>query len=134
MSSEDNIKTIQAVYEAFGRGDVAAIVEAVTDDVDWASEGASSNAPWYGEHRGKDAVGRFFQEFGTTMSVQAFEPLAFGANDTDVFAVVQFKATPLAGGPTAEMRLHHWFRFEDGKIAYYRGSEDTAQTEHALGH
>ncbi len=30
------------------------------------------------------------------------------------------------------MNLHHYFRFEDGKIAYYRGSEDTAQTEAAL--
>ncbi len=27
------------------------------------------------------------------------------------------------------MRLHHFFRFTDGKISYYRGSEDTALTE-----
>jgi uncharacterized protein len=37
MSSEANIKTIQQVYDAFGRGDVPAMLEAVTDDVDWAS-------------------------------------------------------------------------------------------------
>jgi hypothetical protein len=35
-------------------------------------------------------------------------------------------------GKTAAMNLHHFFRFRDGKIAYYRGSEDTAQTEAAL--
>ncbi len=46
MSGDDNIKTIQQVYEAFGRGDVAAIQDAVTDDVDWASEAASIGAPW----------------------------------------------------------------------------------------
>jgi ketosteroid isomerase-like protein len=28
--------------------------------------------------------------------------------------------------------LHHVFRFRDGKIAYYRGSEDTAQTAAVL--
>jgi ketosteroid isomerase-like protein len=28
--------------------------------------------------------------------------------------------------------LHHYFRFRDGKIACYRGTEDTAQTEAAL--
>jgi len=25
--------------------------------------------------------------------------------------------------------LHHYFAFRDGKIAYYRGTEDTAQTQ-----
>jgi len=25
------------------------------------------------------------------------------------------------------MNLHHWFRFRDGKIARYRGTEDTQQ-------
>ncbi len=24
--------------------------------------------------------------------------------------------------------LHHYFRFRDGKVEYYRGSEDTAET------
>ena len=37
MSANDNVKVIQSVYEAFGRGDVAAILEVLTDDVDWAS-------------------------------------------------------------------------------------------------
>jgi ketosteroid isomerase-like protein len=37
MSGDVNVKTIQMVYEAFGRGDVAAILANVTDDVEWAS-------------------------------------------------------------------------------------------------
>ena len=28
--------------------------------------------------------------------------------------------------------LHHYFQFRDGKVSYYRGSEDTAQTAAAL--
>ena len=38
MSAETNTKTIAQVYEAFGRGDVAAILDAVNNDVDWAGE------------------------------------------------------------------------------------------------
>jgi uncharacterized protein len=132
MSSADNLATIKNVYAAFGRGDVATIMDAVADDVDWASEAASSNAPWYGTHHGKAEVGTFFEQFGSTMSVENFEPLSFATNETDVFAVVAFKAAPQAGGASVDMRLHHWFRFSDGKIVYYRGSEDTAQTEAAL--
>jgi ketosteroid isomerase-like protein len=30
------------------------------------------------------------------------------------------------------MDLHHRFTFRDGKIAYYRGTEDTQQTATAL--
>ena len=30
------------------------------------------------------------------------------------------------------MNLHHFFKFRDGKIAYYRGTEDTAQTAAVL--
>jgi ketosteroid isomerase-like protein len=28
--------------------------------------------------------------------------------------------------------LHHFFKFRDGKIAYYRSTEDTVQTQAAL--
>ena len=132
MSGEDNIKTIQAVYEAFGRGDVGFILDNVTDDVDWASDTASSAAPWYGPHRGKAGVTEFFQAFGSTMTVQQFEPVSFAANGTEVHTVVKLKSTRTANGRTAEMNLHHWFQFRNGKIAYYRGTEDTSQTEAAF--
>lgn len=31
------------------------------------------------------------------------------------------------------MNLHHYWRFRDGKVAYYRGSEDTALVASAVG-
>jgi ketosteroid isomerase-like protein len=129
VSAEDNVKTIQLVYEAFGRGDVGFILDTVTDDVDWAADTSSRAAPWYGPHTGKSGVADFFQAFGSTMTVQHFEPLSFASNGTDVHAVVKFKATRTANGRAAEMNLHHWFVFRNGKIAYYRGTEDTAQAE-----
>jgi uncharacterized protein len=132
VSADANIKTITAVYEAFGRGDVTAILDAVTDDVDWAAEAASSAAPWYGVRHGKDAVAVFFSDFGSAMEVEEFTPVSFAANDTDVLAVVRFRARSRSTGRTAQMNLHHYFKFRDGKIAYYRGTEDTAQTETVL--
>jgi ketosteroid isomerase-like protein len=132
MGADANIKTITVIYEAFGRGDVAAILYAVTGDVDWASEAASSAAPWYGARHGRDAVAAFFSDFGSTMEVEEFTPVSFAANDTDVLTVVRFRGRSRRTGRTTEMDLHHYFKFRDGKIAYYRGTEDTAQTETAL--
>ena len=45
--TDPKIETITTIYEAFGRGDVATILDRVTDDVDWAAESFSSRAmPW----------------------------------------------------------------------------------------
>ena len=132
MSADANIKTIAQAYEAFGRGDVAAILDMVTDDVDWAAEAASDGAPWYGVRNGRDAVARFFVDYGSAVEVEEFTPVSFAANDTDVLTVVRLRARSRATGKSAAMDLHHYFRFRDGKIAYYRGTEDTAQTEVTL--
>jgi uncharacterized protein len=130
--SADNIKAIQAMYEAFGRGDVAAILEGVTDDVDWASDTSSTGAPWYGVRHGKGEVASFFEAFGSTMEVEQFDPFTFSANEDAVFSVVRFKAKARTTGKGIEMNLHHYFKFRDGKVSYYRGTEDSAQTEAAL--
>lgn len=128
MNAEDNIKTIKTVYEAFGRGDVPAMLDAVSDDIDWAAETDSTVAPWYGVRHGKAGVAAFFEAFGSTMEVDEFTPLSFAANDTDVLTVIRFRSTVRATGRTSSMQLHHYFKFADGKIAHYRGSEDSAQT------
>ena len=132
MSADANIATIGQVYEAFGRGGVAAILDAVAEDVDWAAETTSAAAPWYGVRHGKDAVAAFFADFGSAMEIEEFTPVSYAANDTDVLTVVRCRARSRATGKTMAMDLHHYFKFRDGKIAYYRGTEDTAQTEAAL--
>ena len=61
------------------------------------------------------------------MEVEDFTPLTFAANaDGDVLTVVRFAARSRETGKVAKMQLHHWFRFTNGKISYYRGTEDTA--------
>ena len=132
MDSDGNIKTIMGVYEAFGRGDLAAILEVVADDVDWATETVSTGAPWYGVRHGKDGVTAFFAAFGAAMEVEEFTPVSIAANDSDVLAVIRFRARSRQTGRTGTMHLHHRFTFRDHQIIYYRGTEDTAQTEQVL--
>lgn len=132
MGADENIKAIQAIYEAFGQGDVQAVLDGVTDDVDWATETSSTGAPWYGVRHGKEGVASFFEAFGSTMEVQEFNPYAFAANDNEVHTVVHCRATSRATGKAINHDLHHYFRFDNGKIAFYRGTEDTAQTVAAL--
>jgi hypothetical protein len=107
--SDANIEVVKGVYEAFGRGDVDAIMDTVTDDVDWASEPDSSLAPWHGVHRGKREVQQFFAALASTIEVAEFTQLAFAANDTDVMVVSRFALSVPSTGKSGTMHLHHWF-------------------------
>lgn len=132
MSAEENIATIRAIYEAFGKGDVETILAAVADDVDWAVD-AEPVAPWYGQRRGKDGVASFFADIASSAEVQDFGVEGIGASDTEVFAFLRFAVRFKSTGREASFHLHHYFRFGgDGKIKYYRGTEDSALVKHAL--
>ncbi len=129
MSGKDNSETIKGVYGAFGRGDVGAILDAVTDDVDWGTETTATGAPWWGIKHGKDEVGTFFDALGKSTDVDEFTPLTFAVDDNgDVLTVVRYVMRSRDTGKVGKMHLHHYFRFTNGKISYYRGTEDTAIT------
>jgi len=130
--TDPKIATVQSVYEAFGRGDIGFILDQLTDDVDWASCPESDIAPWHGIHKGKAEVPNFFKALGENLEITEFTPLSFAANETDVMVVTRWGATAPATGRTVAMDIHHWWRFRDGKIYLYRGTEDTAQTQNLL--
>jgi ketosteroid isomerase-like protein len=125
--TDPKILAVQEIYEAFGKGDVAAILARLTDDVDWGSVSEAEIAPWHGVTKGRDNVPRFFQALAETADVTEFTPLSFTSNDTDVMAVIQFGYTIKATGHAGSTQLHHWWRFRGDKVYYYRGTEDTAQ-------
>ena len=125
MGADENTKTVQGIYEAFGRGDVEAILDKLTDDVDWAVEPAGA-APWNGLRRGKSEVANFFEAIGENYEVTEFTPLAFASNETDVMAVIRHGIKIRATGKSGTMDLHHWFRFRGDKVYFVRGTEDTA--------
>lgn len=129
---DPKIESIQRLYAAYGRGDVDAVLAEVADDVDWAAEAASSSAPWYGAFTGKAEVPRFFTGIASNVDVTSFEVESLTTNETDVVANVLWSYTVHATGCSTSMRMQHLWRFADGKIVYFRGSEDSEQTARAF--
>jgi ketosteroid isomerase-like protein len=130
--SDPKIESVRRLYEAYGRGDVHGVLAEVADDVEWGAEAAGRSVPWYGTFRGKDDVARFFKEIGSNVEVTEFAPLSFTSNDTDVIVAVRWAYTVNATGKRAAMLMHHWWRFAEGKIVFFRGSEDTEQSAAAF--
>jgi len=132
VMSDSNIEIVEGIYEAFGRGDVDAILAVLSEDVNWAAEAETPVAAWHGTYKGKGEVPSFFVGIATTIDVTEFTQISYASNDTDVMVVSRFGFTSKATGKSGAMNLHHWWHFEDGKVAHYRGSEDTALVAEVL--
>ena len=127
MSEAQNTQSVKDAYAAFGRGDVNAILAMVDDSIEWDGvKGAEGVAPQAGLRRGKVAVGAFFQQVGSTLDFQAFEPKEFVAQGDSVVAVGFYKATVKA---TQRQTGSDWvmvFNFRGGKIVRFREFTDSA--------
>ncbi|MCD2191953.1 nuclear transport factor 2 family protein [Actinomycetospora endophytica] len=133
MATGKNTETVKDIYAAFGQGDVDAILARCTDDVDWAADSALEIGPWHGVKHGKNELPSFFEGIVKTGPVNEFTPLSFAENDDgDVMVFLRYGFTVSATGKDVATNLHHYFRFRDGKVAYYRGSEDTALVAEAF--
>jgi ketosteroid isomerase-like protein len=136
MTQEEQVALVKSLYEAFGRGDVQTTLNALHDDIDWAGDADPPVSPWDGVRIGKEAVRQFFADLesvgGGTQS--SFTPVAFGTSDNDeVFVFIRWEFTASTTGRSGQMNLHHYWRFRDGKVEFFRGSEDTAQLQDVLG-
>jgi len=131
-TSDPKVEAVERLYAAYGRGDVPTVLADLADDVDWAAEAAGSAVPWWGSFRGKGEVPRFFAAIGTNVDVTEFDIVSLASNDTDVVATIHWTFTVKSTGKTASMYMQHWWRFADGKIVFFRGSEDTAQSAEAF--
>ena len=59
--SQSAADVVQGTYDAFGRGDVQAILAALDENIDWR---VPENLPHGGDFRGRNSVGAFFQGIG----------------------------------------------------------------------
>jgi hypothetical protein len=131
-TADPKVQAVQRLYAAFGSGDIDGVLAELADDVDWAAEAAGTSVPWWGNFHGKDEVPRFFEEIGANVDVTEFDLVSLASNDADVVATLHWTYTVRATGKTAAMYMQHWWRFADGKIVFFRGSEDTEQSARAF--
>ena len=126
MSAEDNTRLAQSAYEAFGRGDMAALAEMMADDIEWVHPGDPGVNPNGGTFRGKEAVLGWFNGLGSSTDFTKFEPREFIAQNDKVVSLVDVEATVRATGRTFDDHEAHLWTFRDGKLARFQIFLDTA--------
>jgi ketosteroid isomerase-like protein len=126
MSAEENVKTAQHGYAAFGRGDVAAILELLTDDIEWIEPGPREVIPAAGTYRGKEEVARFFATVSENADIHKFEPHEFIAQGDHVVVLIRTEGTVKRTGRTVTDHLAQFWTFKDGKVARFESFSDAA--------
>ena len=118
MNEQQNIKAIEGVYSAFGRGDVPGILAHLTDDIRWVSH-MESVVPWSGDFSGKDRVPQFFKAIFQSVDVDVFTPQEWIAQGDTVVSLGEFGCRVRATGKASRARWVFIWRFRNGKICSY---------------
>jgi ketosteroid isomerase-like protein len=126
VSAEENTLLAQSGYEAFGRGDMAAIAELMADDIEWVTPGDPADIPHTGTFKGKEAVLGRFGDLGSALDYTTFEPREFIAQNDKVVSLVYAEATVRETGRVVINHEAHVWTFRDGKVARIRIYFDTA--------
>jgi ketosteroid isomerase-like protein len=128
MSAEKNVETIRNAYAAFSRGDLATVLAAFADDIQWITPGTTVMA---GERRGKEEVAGFFRTLEEQWEFLAFEPREYIASGDRVVALGRYDVRSRSTGRTA---ASHWamvWTFRDGQATRFQEYTDTATLESA---
>ena len=76
VTEQGNLQIVQALFAAFGRGDLASVLAALSDDIEWSVTGPREVA-YAGTWRGREQVTQFFQTLGASVEMLQFEPREF---------------------------------------------------------
>jgi uncharacterized protein len=118
MGAEENRKIVADTYEAFGHGDIGAVIGSLADDVVWVNH-APAAAPTSGVFHGKDGVQTFFELVNDTLDISKFDVRTIVADGDVVVVWIDSVATVRNNGKTIEGPLVHWMTLREGKLVTF---------------
>jgi ketosteroid isomerase-like protein len=127
-----NLATVQSIYEAFGKGDIPAILDVLADDVEWEAWADNSSVkagvPWMVPRHGKAEAAKFFEAAGQ-MKITDLQVLNMmeGGNQVAVEFILETDLPAWGGGHYRDEEIHLWTFNDEGKVTRLRHYTDTAK-------
>jgi ketosteroid isomerase-like protein len=133
MTPEANIEFVKELFAAFGRGDIAHVIDAHDHDVEMESPvSRTSTLPWAGLRRGRRELGEYFETMAANLRPEAFQNVVFTASGDRVVVEGSNQGTVIATGERYE---HDWvmvFTIQNGKVVRFRHFYDPSDIETAM--
>lgn len=125
MPEQENVQQVQALYAAFGRGDIPAFMDALADDVEWVIP-YPTDIPNGGTYHGKAGIQKWLGLTMANVQFKALEPHEYIAQGDKVVVLLHAVATIKRTGRDVDQEVAHVWTLRDGKIACQYAYEDTA--------
>lgn len=129
--TEENLDVIQRGYEAFGRGDINAMLESFDEEITWVTPGPRELAT-SGNRTGRQAVAQFFAAVNDIFDIQRFEPREFIAQGDRVIVLGSETARVRTTGKVVELDWVHVFAMRNRKVIAFQEFFDTAAVVAAM--
>lgn len=127
-------ETVCAVYDAFGRGDIPAVVELLDGQVHWHEAEGSPYHPGTNGWVGPDAiVANLFEKMGADWSAFTVHPRVFHVSGDVVVVEVRYTGTHADTGKLLDAQSCHVWTVQNGRIARFQQYMDTAQMQSVMG-
>lgn len=123
---EQNLQVIQMLYQAFGRGDVPAVLACIDENATWVNPYGKGHFPgyWGKPCRGHAEIVGFFQAINEAVDVRGFDPVEIIAQGDKVVALINWNGVVRQTDKPFEVLLVHIWTLRDDKVVDYIGLDD----------
>ena len=131
--SHENVALVKGIYEAFGAGDVPAVLGAMSGDIVWNEAEnfpLADRNPYVGPQAILEGV---FARLGSDWEGFAVDPQDYLDAGDSVVVLGRYRGTCRATGKPVDAQLVHVWRIEDGKAKAFQQLTDTLQFARATG-
>ncbi len=136
MAQQVSHSVVQAFYQAYASRDVARIAPLLAEQVSWAIVGPCQVLPFCGEHHGKAAVMKLFDELiPAAVQFRSFEPKVLLIDGDRAATYLKLTGYLQATGRVISYHCGQFVRFQDDQVICFRSIIDSFDAaEQVLGH
>jgi len=131
--AQENVALVKGIYQAFGTGDVPAVLGAMSPDIVWNEAEnfpLADRNPYVGPQAILEGV---FARLGSDWEGFAVDPQDYLDAGDSVVVLGRYRGTCRATGKPVDAQLVHVWRIEDGKAKAFQQLTDTLQFARATG-
>jgi uncharacterized protein len=130
----DNVTLLKNLYDAFGRGDIPAVLGAMSPDIKWHQAENNpynpSGKPWVGPDA---VVNNLFKRLGSEWDGFAVHPGSFHDAGNSVIVEARYSGKFKATGNSMDTQVCHIWDIKDGKLIRFQQYVDTAKLRDVMG-
>ncbi|MEA5502861.1 nuclear transport factor 2 family protein [Halotia wernerae UHCC 0503] len=126
MSEQENVQIVRQVCAAFEQGNIAYLLGALAEDVEWYVVGSQEHLPLAGKYHGRDRVAEIFSMVGQYLELHQFQAQEFIAQDNQVAVFGQARGLVKLTSRSLEYDWVHVYTLCDRQIIKFREYLDTA--------